>query len=790
MSNEDHPLAKQNQIEIDLEQKTLLLGTIGKFGTKLQSITDTTELLCYVACEVVGQLDCDNCAIYLVNSEKDKLRLLAAFGPKNPHHDRIVNALEIPIGQGIISNVAQSMRPIIVDARSIDDRDIPDIEPVLSEICIPLIIDEKLFGVINCEDARPQYFGQEHLFALTTIATVTGVKLQMLEDARLAKQSAAELRRANEQLLNTVAKHKVVEEKFRQSERRFQDFANSASDWYWEQDEKLRFTKVDTWRSNYRLAKFFQNAIGHTRWELLGVNLDNNKHWKQHVEGLLARRSFRDFRYEADEDGKTLTFSVSGTPFFTGDGEFKGYRGTATEITELVDSQRANTRFISALDHLSEGLLLWDSDEKLVVCNARMRELSGIPAEIMVPGLTFESLITERVRLGQAPELEKSGDGWKAKLFEDFRNPTGPKEVLRKNRWYLRNFIKLSDGGTMQVVTDITDFKMGEKRFELSTEAGGVGVWESSLDDSPSIWSDSFYALFGLAPGAVSPTAENFLKMVHPDDQKAVEDILENTRKTGQYPGYECRVQHISGSYIWVVSEGKLMNFEGGRRWLGTCKNINRQKHADKIKSEFLSTMSHELRTPLTAICGSVDLLLAGVYGEASPKASQMLSICRSNADRLLLLVDDLLELEKLEAGKLTYNLVPLSSEAMLSEAREANEPFSKKFNITIAIIPDGKPFSVLADKNRTQQVFSNLISNAVKFSPNGSVIEISARQDGDFGVFSVKDHGPGITKEFAPKLFARFTQEDSSDTRSGWHRIGPHNIEINCRRSGRYHRL
>ena len=177
--------------------------------------------------------------------------------------------------------------------------------------------------------------------------------------------------------------------------------------------------------------------------------------------------------------------------------------------------------------------------------------------------------------------------------------------------------------------------------------------------------------------------------------------------------------------------------------------------------------MNHELRTPLTAIRGSLGLVCSGVVGELPPKVSDLLLICQRNTERLLLLVNDILDLSKLEVSQLTYNFETLSSEGILLDVIGNNEPYANERQIKLKYLSTGDSFNVLADYNRTQQIISNLISNAVKFSPDGATVELAVQKGREFGEFSVRDYGYGIPKEFEPSLFDRFSQADSSDSRT-----------------------
>jgi PAS domain S-box-containing protein len=189
-------------------------------------------------------------------------------------------------------------------------------------------------------------------------------------------------------------------------------------------------------------------------------------------------------------------------------------------------------------------------------------------------------------------------------------------------------------------------------------------------------------------------------------------------------------------------------------------------EQANAAKSDFVATISHELRTPLTSIKGSIDLVQSGHLGEVSSNAEKMLAIGQKNTERLVSLVDDILDFSSLDVGQLKPDPVRMSVNQILSDALDINSPLILDSEVTLLHTPTTVPFEVLADQRQVQQVMSNLISNAVKFSPKAGVVEASSAIEGDFGVFRIKDLGAGISEEFRLTVFDRFTQEDGSDTR------------------------
>lgn len=191
-----------------------------------------------------------------------------------------------------------------------------------------------------------------------------------------------------------------------------------------------------------------------------------------------------------------------------------------------------------------------------------------------------------------------------------------------------------------------------------------------------------------------------------------------------------------------------------------------RLARADRVKSEFISTVSHELRTPLTSIRGSLGLLNGGAAGALPPKVGELIGIAYRNTDRLQRLINDILDVEKLDSGKLSLELEDQSLPALVAQAVEANAGYAQDCDVRFAIQQPLPEATVRVDPHRLLQVMANLLSNAAKFSPAGTAVEISVQVDGRKARVGVKDQGPGIPPEFQPRIFQRFAQADGSDAR------------------------
>ena len=194
--------------------------------------------------------------------------------------------------------------------------------------------------------------------------------------------------------------------------------------------------------------------------------------------------------------------------------------------------------------------------------------------------------------------------------------------------------------------------------------------------------------------------------------------------------------------------------------------DISDRKRMEQLKSEFVSTVSHELRTPLTSIGGALGLILGGVLGEAPAKQKELLNIAHQNTLRLSILINDLLDMEKLVAGKMLLTLETRPLMPLVDAAIETNQAYAMQRQVQLRIVRRDDHAQVLVDPNRLQQVLSNLLSNAAKFSPPNSLVEVALQcVQGRIRV-EVIDHGSGVPEAFHSRIFQKFAQADSADTR------------------------
>ena len=200
--------------------------------------------------------------------------------------------------------------------------------------------------------------------------------------------------------------------------------------------------------------------------------------------------------------------------------------------------------------------------------------------------------------------------------------------------------------------------------------------------------------------------------------------------------------------------------------FVGIAHDLSERKRIEQLKNEFIATLSHELRTPLTSIRGSLGLLAGGAAGEIPVTARSLLDIANKNCDRLVRLINDILDVEKIESGTMRFEALVQPFLPLVEQAVAATNPYASQFMVSFDLRSDAGEMYVSVDADRLAQVMINLLSNASKFAPSGDVVEVRLRRLGTKARLSVTDHGAGIPTEFRDRIFQKFAQADATDSR------------------------
>lgn len=354
---------------------------------------------------------------------------------------------------------------------------------------------------------------------------------------------------------------------------------------------------------------------------------------------------------------------------------------------------------------------------------------------------------------------------------------------LGRTLWVLLSVSLVRDGDGLPVhfVLQIQDFSdrvaveraVREREHYLSTLLDNVIDAIVTIDERGHIETFNHAAeqIFGYSQHEV---AGRNVKMLMPDPfQSAHDGYLSHYQSSGQSGG-KARIIGLDREVEGLRSNGEVFPMElavsqishqGQRRFIAVIRDITERKRVEQMKNEFVSTVSHELRTPLTAIAGSLGLINGGVLGAVPESMRQMLTIAHSNSQRLSALINDLLDIDKLVAGKMQFDMQARTLQPLLEQALLHNQPYAEQHQVTLCLQVESDA-QVRVDTQRLAQVMANLLSNAAKFSPAGASVEVRLQRRGEVLRVSVSDSGPGIPEAFKPHIFSKFSQADSGDTR------------------------
>ena len=313
----------------------------------------------------------------------------------------------------------------------------------------------------------------------------------------------------------------------------------------------------------------------------------------------------------------------------------------------------------------------------------------------------------------------------------------------------------------------ILSVQRSEEQYRLLAENSTDLISRHSLDGVYTYASPACRALLGYEPeDLVGRSAYDFL---HPEDLEHIVGAHEAIASQSATQTVAYRVLCKDGTYIWFETTSRIVrepNTGEAREIVAVSRDISERKAVERMKDEFVSTVSHELRTPLTSIMGSLGLMLGGLMDRVPDQLKKLLDIAHRNSERLANLMNDILDIEKIESGKMEFRFAAVPLMPLVDQALEANQSYAQRYGVRFVITNAVPSATVRADSERLMQVFDNLLSNAAKFSPPNGEVEVSITQRDDAFRVSVSDHGPGIAEEFRDRVFEKFTQADSSTTR------------------------
>jgi signal transduction histidine kinase len=462
-----------------------------------------------------------------------------------------------------------------------------------------------------------------------------------------------------------------------------------------------------------------------------------------------------------------------------------GSAGIGTDATEAETMRSALAHMVDAhrrtLDQLPIGVAMFDADQRLTFYNAAYRALWALDAGYLDQGPSDSNLIEELRVAGKLPEQIDFGDfrEWKANLHEAYRSNEPSEHV-----WHLPDGRTLRvvttpnpDGGVTYLFHDVTERLDLERRFQelnrvqgetLDNLAEGVSVFGS--DGRMQLHNSAFARMWRLSPEELRdrPHIEKITKLCRPlhGDDAIWQSLRQVVTAIDSREPLSGRLERRDGSVVDCSTEplpagATLVTFHDVTDSVNVERALRERndalEDADRIKVSFVHNVSYELRSPLTNIIGFVHLLGDPATGELAPKQREYLEYVTVSSNALLALINNILDLATIDAGRMHLNLETVDIRHTMRDAAEGVQDRLVNTGLVLDIQAPADIGSFVADGKRLKQILFNLLANAVSFSPPGSTVTFLAQRRADGVAFSVSDHGPGIPPEMLEKVFNWF---------------------------------
>ncbi|WP_439860197.1 PAS domain S-box protein [Pseudomonas sp. MBLB4136] len=495
----------------------------------------------------------------------------------------------------------------------------------------------------------------------------------------------------------------------------------------------------------------------------------------------LARRDAFELTYRLRHaDGHSVWVREKGRGEYDSQGELLWISGFIWDISErkAVEDQLqvSQQRFSSAFSTAPQGMALVSPEGQWLEVNDELCRMLGYSREELLRG-DFQQ-ITHPDDL--AADLQNVED----LLAGRINAYQMEKRYLNKRGatvWVLLSVSLVRDtrGRPLHFVSQVQDFsaRIAAERAIREREDYLRTLLENVLDAIVTIDQQGRIETFNRAAEqlfgySLAQVAGRNVKLLMPAAEAAVHDgYLARNRHSGEArligSVRELSGRRSNGEQFAIELAVSQISHQGEQRFIAVIRDISERKRIERLKDDFVSTVSHELRTPLTAIAGSLGLINGGALGEVPAEMRQMLTIAQSNSQRLGELINDLLDMEKLAAGKMHLELREQLLMPLLEQALEQNQPYARQFDVPLQLREGVDAARVVVDGQRLLQVLANLLSNAAKFSPPGQAVTLSVQARAGRLRISVRDQGPGVPEAFREQMFAKFSQADASDTRN-----------------------
>jgi PAS domain S-box-containing protein len=514
------------------------------------------------------------------------------------------------------------------------------------------------------------------------------------------------------------------------------------------------------------------------------------------------------------KNGENFLGSMVVSPMLGSDGVQRGYLSIIRDVTERRMMERrlaeSNAMLNAVIESSEYAILACDAQGRVTIVNKSAEHMLGLSAEDFL-GNSAEDMMRQIL---DSDELASRAN----QLVANYGHvPTGPElltmalpgqrhsaqewTMIRKNGVKFPVVMSVSaikdiSGkplGVVALVSDVSELRKvagnltkSNAMFQAVLNGTNYAIFATDAEGRLTVFNRAAETMLGMK--AADALGHNVMELLHDLDPREIEERAARIyRKYGRQPegvelfilpldedqalGQEWTFKHEqTGQDVPIMLSVSEMRDDRERviGYVALSRDISELKANERLKKEFISTVSHELRTPLTSIRGALGLIAGGAAGDLPEGAREMIKIAHRNSERLVRIINDILDIDKIEAGNLALHPRTLDVSSFLQQALESNSGYGEKFGITFSVEApsDIQGVEITADPDRLMQVMSNLMSNAAKFSPRGAVVHIESEHLGDRVRIAVRDHGPGIPESFRSRVFEKFAQAEGTDAR------------------------
>ena len=635
-----------------------------------------------------------------------------------------------------------------------------------------------------------------------------------------------ELTKEQKQVLTDLAQVVVGEMKLRvATQETLKDKANSLNESERRfllafEDAPVGMAFITPEGKRFKVNQALADFLGYTVEELTNSDMQSTNADQAALEQSMKLRqqvidgeitTFRNERRYRHKDGHIVWGEVTGILSRNEAGEPEYFVAHTVDITERKAAQARSERLTTAINQLDESVVLFDEDDRVVVANEMWKELNKKIADYTIPGTRFEDHLRAGIKRGLFPESAGREKEWLSERMGRHHNPTGPFVVARQDsRWIRIHEQKLPDGGTILIISDISELKQSEEAYKnsesqlhevLNNSPIGVAIVTHSRDNQKPAGERLFVnkalaRMFGAQSTDELINADISKSWVDHNRLLEAEEIMKPSKNL---INFEAKRRRLNGDEWWVSMNSRPIVFNGIHCTMNWHSDITERKEAEAalhkshyelekrvhartidlekarneaeianvLKSQLITTMNHELRTPLTSIVGSLRLLSSGTMGPIPENAKDLLNVATRNSDQLAILVNDILDIERLHSGIIEIEMHPLNLTVMVEQAVKLNAGYGEEYGVIFVTKDLTDEINISGDETRLLQVMANLLSNAAKFSPTGETVTISIDKSENIARVSVSDNGRGIPEELRKTIFDKFVRGDNIDARN-----------------------